>query len=301
MSHASGKNPFSTSKHYQNARSTAAGDNTILLRLLAEPGLKEAIMDEMLAFESMGQGMMGEQLRNKQGAIVPAWMINGQLCYPFTDTYEPTSAEMIPAIAERMDRSPLEVMWDLLMDVDGSSSGVLWRPLFDYQGNNDNIVQGLGMPNIIPGFDDAGAHCTILTDATCATTNLHYYGRDRVAGDGQTVPMETIIKTQTMDAARIFGLEDRGVLAAGMRADINIIDMDKLKVGKPYWVNDLPTHAGRWLQHTEGYRATILRGVVTFEHDQHTGMPPVHLTCFECEAFAHLLACTKLCSISSKN
>ena len=66
-------------------------------------------MDEMLAFESMGQGMMGEQLHNEQGAIIPAWMINGQLCYPFTDTYEPSSAEMIPAIAERTDLRPLEV------------------------------------------------------------------------------------------------------------------------------------------------------------------------------------------------
>ena len=228
-------------------------------------------MDEMAAFESVGQGMMGEQLRNERGATIPGWMINGQLCYPFTDTYEPTPDEMIPAIAERRGQSALEVMWDLLMDVDGPSAGVLWRPLIEYQGHNDNIVAGLGMPNIIPGFDDAGAHCTILTDATCATTNLHYYGRDRVAGNGKTVPMETIIKTQTMDAAHIFGLEDRGVLKPGLRADINIIDMAKLKVGKPYWVNDLPTDAGRWLQHTQGYRATVLRGVVTFEHDQHTG------------------------------
>ena len=151
-----------------------------------------------------------------------------------------------------------------------------------------------------------------------------YYGKDRVAGNGKTLPLETIIKTQTMDAARIFGLEDRGVLAAGMRADLNIIDMEKLKVrttikqkrdtikhkkkrgtiikthavcfgnsnlyrirdvnksslsrdtptkngvssdssvfgclrqvGKPYWTNDLPTDAGRWLQYTEGYRATV--------------------------------------------
>jgi len=146
-----------------------------------------------------------------------------------------------------------------------------------YKGNNDDIVAGLELPNIIPGFDDAGAHCTILTDATCATTNLQYvsysalrhhkytlrraflhynqpfltttnlsviltitdfnqnaprryYGKDRVAGNGKTLPLETIIKTQTMDAARIFGLEDRGVLAAGMRADLNIIDMEKLKV-----------------------------------------------------------------------
>jgi N-acyl-D-aspartate/D-glutamate deacylase len=94
---------------------------------------------------------------------------------------------------------------------------------------------------------------------------------------GKTLPLETIIKTQTMDAARIFGLNDRGVLAVGMRADLNVMDLQRLAVLEPYWANDLPTAAGRWLQHTEGYDYTVLRGVVTFQGDQHTGALPGRL------------------------
>ena len=277
MSHSSGKNPFSSSKAYQNARRTSAGDNTVLLQLLEEPGLKESIMSEMSEFASMGQGMMGEQFANEKGAIIPSWMVDGGLVYAFSDTYEPTPDQMIPAIAKNVGASGLQVMWDLLLDVNGSHAGVLWRPLFDYQGNNDAIVAGMALPNIIPGFDDAGAHCTILTDATCATTNIQYYGKDRVDGDGKTLPLELIVQKQTKDAAELFGLYDRGVIAVGKRADINIMDLDRLKAGAPYWANDLPTNAGRWLQYTEGYVATIMRGVVTFEHDQHTGALPGRL------------------------
>ena len=149
------------------------------------------------------------------------------------------------------------------MQTDAPHGGVLWRPLFDYRGDNDDIVASLQLPNVIPGFDDAGAHCTILTDATCATTNVQYYGKDRAGVGSGTVPIEQVVKTQTRDATAIFGLDDRGVLAAGMRADINVIDLAALRVKSPYWANDLPTGAGRWLQYTEGYRYTILRGALS--------------------------------------
>ena len=149
---------FSTSKSYQNARATSGGDNDTLLQLLAEPGMREAIFDELAQFQSMGQGMMSEQLRNEQGAIIPSWMIDGGLVYPWTDTYEPTAETMVSAIAEKNGQSALEVMWTLLLDMEGPHAGVLWRPLFNYQGNNDDIVAALEQPNVIPGFDDAGAH-----------------------------------------------------------------------------------------------------------------------------------------------
>jgi N-acyl-D-aspartate/D-glutamate deacylase len=128
---------------------------------------------------ALGQGMMGQQLRNDAGAVIPAWMHEGGMVYPWTDTYEPTAETMVPAIAARTGQSPLEVCWELLMDTAGPHAGVLWRPLFDYKGNNDDVVQAFELENVIPGFDDAGAHCTILTDATCATTNVSYYGKDR--------------------------------------------------------------------------------------------------------------------------
>ena len=172
---------------------------------------------------------------------------------------------------------PSQVCYDFLLDVQGRHRGVLWRPLFVYQGNNDDIVSALQLDNVMPGFDDAGAHCSILTDATAATSTVCYFGRDRVAGDGEKIPMEKIVKMQTSDPASVFGLLDRGVVRTGKRADLNVIDLDKLKLFPPTWANDLPTKAGRWIQETAGYVATICGGIVTFRHDAHTGALPGRL------------------------
>jgi N-acyl-D-aspartate/D-glutamate deacylase len=275
MSHASGKNMFSTSPNYVRARKAADGDNMTLIELLKEPSTRKAILHDMADFKSTGQGMLFEQYKNDKGVVVPGWMLDGQLTYPWTETYEPTEDMMISVMAKGSGKSPLEVCYDFLLDTQGSHAGILWRPLFGYKGNNDNIVDAFEHANVIPGFDDAGAHCTILTDATCATTNISYLGRDRTVG--RRVPLEKLVKVQTNDAAAIFGLNDRGVLKPGKRADLNIIDLNKLRIKAPYWANDLPTNAGRWLQDAEGYRATILRGVVTFQHDKHTGELPGRL------------------------
>ena len=199
MSHASGKNCFSGSSHYRDCIQASAGDNDALMQLLVQPGKKEEILADMAAFEPIGQGMMGENYRNDKGNIVPKWMLNGDNIFVFTDTcapllfaplvgrivesqsdcrldrrYEPGTDAMIPTIAAATGRAPLEVCWDLLLQTDAPHGGVLWRPLFEYKGNSDDIVESLQLPNMIPGFDDAGAHCTILTDATCATTNVQY-------------------------------------------------------------------------------------------------------------------------------
>ena len=140
------------------------------------------------------------------------------------------------------------------------------------------VAACLELDNVLPGFDDAGAHGTILTDATAATSTLAHYGRDRAAlGLGRNVRLEQLVKVQTADAAALFGLDDRGVLAPGYRADINVIDIGSLRVEPPQWANDLPTNAGRWVQAVRGYIMTVLRGVVTFEAGEHTGALPGRL------------------------
>lgn len=275
MSHASGKNMFSTSPHYLQTRKTANGDNMKLIELLKEPGTRAAILEDMSKFKSTGKGMLVVQYKNDKGVIIPGWMLDGNLIYPWTETYEPTQDTMASATAARLGKSALQVCYDSLLDIQGPHAGILWRPLFGYTGNNDNILDAFEYPNVIPGFDDAGAHCTILTDATCATTNISYLGRDR--NIGRRIPLEKLVKVQTNDAAAIFGLNDRGLLKPGKRADLNILDLNKLQIKAPFWANDLPTKAGRWLQYAEGYCATILRGVVTFQHDQHTGELPGRL------------------------
>merc|ERR550514_2222722 len=147
----------------------------------------------------------GTVYKNSAGAMVPGWMLRGDLVYPWTSTYEPDQADMVASMAKRTGHSPLELCYELLLDVEGDHAGVLWRPLFGYTGNNEMSVEGLQLPHIIPGFDDAGAHCTILTDATCATSNIAYYGYRRAElGIGRVLPLERVVKTQTKDAAEIF-------------------------------------------------------------------------------------------------
>lgn len=130
---------------------------------------------------------------------------------------------MVPAIAARSGKTPLDVCYDLMLDVQGAHAGVLWRPVYGYEGSIDGIVDALECDHIVPGFDDAGAHCTILTDATTATWSVAYFHRDRTSG--RRLPLERLVKLQTSDAAAMFGLHDRGVLEPGKRADINVMDL----------------------------------------------------------------------------
>merc|ERR1712054_11303 len=100
--------------------------------------------------------MGGQHYRNSRGITLPSFMLTGDKIFPWTDTYEPSIDTMISRSALSTGTSPLEMCYDMLLDVDGPHRGVLWHPLFDYTGNNDNIAKGLELPNIIPGFDDAG-------------------------------------------------------------------------------------------------------------------------------------------------
>lgn len=276
MAHTSGRNMFMYSKTYNEVRERANGDAANLLALLTDTNIRRAVMEEMSRFKSTGKtSFLFEMYKDDEGTSIPEWMVTGNNMYPWEASYEPTQESSIPAIAARAGTSPLEVVYDLMLDVNGSHGGVIWRPLFGYSGDNEDVVSAFECENVIPGFDDAGAHNTILTDATCATTNICYYGRNRTRG--RCLPLEKLVKMQTSDAAAVFNLGDRGVLRPGMRADVNVIDLERLGVSAPYWANDLPTNAGRWLQYAEGYRATILRGVVTFRDDQHTGELPGRL------------------------
>jgi N-acyl-D-aspartate/D-glutamate deacylase len=251
-------------------------DLTALKAALSDPSNKALILKDMSEFdEKNGKDLQGGALlRNKAGAMIPKWMLTCQGIYPWHDTYEPPPESSVSAQAKRMGRGPLDIAYDLLLDTEGPHAGALWRVLFGYEGNNEKIRKALEMYHVIPGFDDAGAHCSVLTDATAGTHLISYWARDR---NGQKIPVQLAVQKQTGEAAALFGLDDRGVLKPGKRADINVLDFDKLRVKKPYFAKDFPTGAGRWLQYSEGYRMTLTRGVVTFENDQHTGALPGRL------------------------
>jgi hypothetical protein len=269
----SAHNPFEASKVFRTTRRHAKGDLKKLYAELANPTTRAKIMIDMAEFkEGSGKDTQGNgMLKNSTGAMIPKYFTTCQGFFPWHKTYEPGPEASVRSVAKKQGKEPLDLAYDLLLDQDGPHAGVLWRALFGYEGNNNKIMKVLEMDHVIPGFDDAGAHCSILTDATAPTHLVSYYTKDR---DGYKLPVQRAVQLLTSKAADLFGLDDRGVLKPGKRADINVCDLEKLDIKEPMWANDLPTGAGRWVQYSEGYRMTLLRGQVTFENDQHTGLLP---------------------------
>ena len=125
------------------------------------------------------------------------------------------------------------------------------------------------------GLSDGGAHCASIVDAGVPTFMLVHWARDRRRGP--RLPLEWLVKRQTSETADFFGLRDRGRLAPGLRADVNLIDFDRLRLHQPELVNDLPAGGRRFVQRVDGYEATLVAGTPTFERGEHTGAMPGHL------------------------
>jgi len=124
-------------------------------------------------------------------------------------------------------------------------------------------------------LSDGGAHCTSIVDAGLPSYMLAHWGRDRHRGP--RLPLEFLVKRQTSETADFFGLADRGRLAPGLRADVNLIDHGRLRLHKPELVHDMPANGRRFVQHVEGYEATLVAGMPIFERGEHTGAMPGRL------------------------
>jgi len=196
--------------------------------------------------------------------------------YPFAGEadYEPDPSATCAALAVSDPRTPAEIAYDHLMTENGR--GLLYFPLFNYSNHNlDHLWELHQHPHTRMGLADAGAHCGTIADGGMPTFMLQFWARDRVRGDH--MPLEWVIHRQTRQTAELYGLRDRGLIAPGLRADLNIIDMDGLGVELPHLVGDLPTGANRYVQKAQGYGATICRGAVTVVDDQFTGEHPGRL------------------------
>lgn len=130
-------------------------------------------------------------------------------------------------------------------------------------------------PDTVTGLSDAGAHVTLICDASMPTTQLTFWARDR--RKGERLPVELLVHKQTGRNADLYGLSDRGRLRPGLRADINVIDLDNLSVAPPKAFRDLPAGGTRLIQPVRGYVATMVNGVVTRRHDADTGARPGRL------------------------
>ncbi len=229
------------------------------LARLRDPALRAQILAE--AFEG-----------DKRGRRVERW----ERMFPLGDPpdYEPTPDKSVAAMAAREGRSPEEVAYDLLLERDGRA--ILYLPVTNYAaGNLDVVREMIADPNTLLGLGDGGAHVGVMCDATATSYTLTHWTRDR--GRGSLFPVAWIVKRLTADNAAAIGLRDRGLLRAGLKADINILDHDRLRLRSPEIVYDLPAGGKRLVQRTDGFDATIVSGIVVYRHGEPTGALPGRL------------------------
>ncbi len=208
-----------------------------------------------------------------ENPMVAAILMNWSGIYPLGDPpdYEPTPDTSAAAVAEREGRRPEEVVYDWMLERDGKSFHFV--PLANYvDANFDAIREMLVHESTMIGLSDGGAHCGLICDCSMPTYLLTHWARDRSRGEG--IPLEQVVKKQTSETAAHNGFLDRGVLAPGMKADLNVIDFEGLKLHAPEMVFDLPAGGRRLIQKVDGYRATICSGEVIFENGEPTGALP---------------------------
>ena len=188
--------------------------------------------------------------------------------------YEPGPDESIAAQAKRRGVTPDEYAYDLLLEQDGHA--LLYRPFLNYADHDlEAVREMLSHEHTVPGLGDAGAHCGMICDGSFPTYLLSHWGRARTRGE--KLPVEWLVKSQSHDTARLVGLDDRGTLEPGMKADVNLIDFDQVGMHHPEIVYDLPAGGKRLLQRATGYRTTVQSGEVTFENGEATGALPGQL------------------------
>ena len=183
--------------------------------------------------------------------------------------YEPGPEKSVANIAAATRRPPDEVAYDTIIE----EGQYLYFPVVNYvTGDHAPIYEMLNDPACLLGLSDGGAHCTSIVDAGVPTFMLTHWSRDR--SRGPKLPVEMMIKRQTSETADFFGLSDRGRLAPGLRADVNLIDYDRLQVQKPELVHDMPANGRRFVQKVDGYQATFVAGTQIFDRGEHTGALP---------------------------
>jgi N-acyl-D-aspartate/D-glutamate deacylase len=193
--------------------------------------------------------------------------------FPLGDppNYEPSRETSLEEIARREGKSPQAAYYDTMMQRDGRE--LVYRP-FNYVRSYslDPLRDLLLDPINIISLADGGAHCAEICDAGAPTFLLSHWVRDR--GRNGRIPLEMAVKRQARDTAELYGLNDRGALLPGLKADINLIDFDNLNSGPPEIVFDFPAGGKRFVQRAEGYKHTIVSGEVVFSDGQPTGAMP---------------------------
>ena len=231
---------------------------------LLDPAFKKQLLSESNDYSEAPMDIIGVVMVITQG-----WALQYEMDPDFD--YEPDASASVNARAQAAGIDPQEYAYDMLCADD--ATGFIYLPILNYaDGNLDFLVPLQHSDDTVNSLSDGGAHCGTICDAASPTFMLEHWVRDRRRGE--RLSLEHAIKRQCSDTARLYGLEDRGVIAPGYLADINVIDMERLKLGRPWLAFDLPAGGKRLLQKATGYACTIKSGVVTFEEGQWTGATP---------------------------
>ncbi len=231
---------------------------------LLDPAFKAQLLSETNDFSEVNQDIIGLIM-----VVCGGWTMQYEMDPDFD--YEPQADESIAARAAAAGVSGDEYAYDLLCRNEGK--GFIYLPLLNYADGNLDFLEALqASDDTVNSLSDGGAHCGTICDAASPTFMLQHWVRDRKRGG--RISLERAVQRQCRDTARLYGLEDRGVIAPGYLADLNVIDLDKLKLGKPWLAFDLPAGGKRLLQKAEGYVCTIKNGAVTFRNGEWTGATP---------------------------
>jgi N-acyl-D-aspartate/D-glutamate deacylase len=251
-------NPFVTHPAYREIAGLALAER---VRAMRDPERRAAIL----------AGSPGRGFQRLWGL-----MANGAKIWRLEDPpdYEPAPQDSLASRARVARVDPWEYVYDQLLQAEGRQ--ILYTPFANYAEDNLDCCREMILhPDTVMGLGDGGAHVGTICDASFVTTLLTHWGRDRTRGE--RIPLPVLVKSQTADTARAVDLNDRGVLAPGMKADINVIDFERLKVRAPEIVHDLPAGGARLQQKADGYLATIVSGQVTYENGEATEALPGRL------------------------
>ena len=229
------------------------------VRALQEPALRHRLIHD---------------LPNDGGLFQKVILDNSAKMFPVTSAnidYEPPTSDSASSIAKKRGVPVMEILLDQLSSNEGR--GLIYMPFFNYAyGDLSFSYEAHKHSATRMGLSDAGAHCGAICDGGTPTFMLTHWVRDRTRG--ATLPLEYVVHRQSQQTAELYGLHDRGVIAPGMRADINIINFDELNFTMPHMAYDLPANGRRLVQQAIGYEATFVAGVQTVEFDQFTGALP---------------------------
>lgn len=246
-------NPFMFHPSYRAIANKSVQERVAIMR---DPAFKQQLLNETPA--TVDAALVNE--------IITSFQKQFRLGEPAN--YEPAVEDSFAAIAEDRGVTPLEIVYDVMLEKDGTA--LIYHPLFNYfPGDLSLVEEMLNHPYSTFGLSDGGAHCGALCDASFPTTLIQHWGRDRQRGN--KIALEKLISMQTKETAELVGLYDRGLLKPGYKADINIINFDELTLHEPFVTNDLPAGGRRLVQKASGYEATFVSGKLAFREGEPTG------------------------------